>query len=194
MVFSMSKLCYVTSFFIFLVLIFSLPALATEKQHEQKYYPLDLSLTLHMGNFYGFFDRHDVFFDVSTTGINHAGYGGEVGLLITQPHGFGIHFITGYQRLWYADIGIQEIKKNYIQTAMLFYYKLQNTRSPWRHYGQFGPAMLFSKSGNQGYLRSGIGVLYKIGKHWLLSSALTSFTDFTGVRGQIDFGIQFDFD
>ena len=159
----------------------------------QARYPFDIIFTVDADKFYGYFDRQDVFFDSAASDIKHAGYGGNLGLELIQAKGFGVHFLAGYQRLWYTDIGFAQVAKNYLSAAILFSHYFTSTSSKWSPFVKLGPVVLISEAGNQGYLQGAIGVRYMFGENWSYKIELSPRTDFTGIRGQLGFGLNYHF-
>lgn len=152
-----------------------------------------LSIALDANIYYAFTDKYDVLFDVAVTDIKHAGSGGRFGIEATNRDGFALRLLAGYQRIFYTDIGFQEIAKNQLILNLLFEYYFRKDFKKWDPYVFVGPTVLVSQSGKQGFLTTGLGVRYFLSENWSFRMEPAISTDFTGLRIQTNLGFNYHF-
>jgi hypothetical protein len=146
------------------------------------------------GLFVGTFDRFDVFFPIPATNIHHAGNNVHVGLEYVLRNGFGIRPQLTYERVFYTSIGIQQAAKSYLVADILFSKRLiDDPANRWQPYIALGPSVAFSTSGKQAYLKMNGGTLYRLKNNWSLRTEASITTEFEGVRGELNAGINYRF-
>ncbi|MBI4411326.1 MAG: hypothetical protein HY541_02445 [Deltaproteobacteria bacterium] len=138
-------------------------------------------------------DRFDVYFDIPATDLTNAGVGTRIGIEGVQKYGFGVKFLAGYQRVFYSNVGIGQIKKNYFTTDLLFTWHVPKTVKKWDWYLMAGPSFLASSSGVQGYLATGGGLSRFIGHRWSFKVEPSVVTDFSGVWSKLAAGVNYHF-
>ena len=163
------------------------PALHTRGRHEFSFM-MDIFGMAGMKS-----EKYDVFFDVPTSDLKNAGYGGRLGIEGIMKKRFGFRLSTGYQRSFYSNIGIQQIKKNYITSDLLFMFHPKEALNRWDWYLMAGPNVLVSKSGVQGYLTTGGGARYFFNDQWSFKIEPAVVTDFSGVWGKMASGFNYHF-
>lgn len=138
-------------------------------------------------------DRYSVYFDTAVENIGNAGVGARVGIEGVQKDGFGVKFLAGYQRVFYSNIGIDQINKNYFTTDLLFTWHVPKKVNKWDWHVMAGPNFLVSSTDTQGYLTSGGGACYYFGDHWSVKVEPSVVTDFSGVWGKLAAGVDYHF-
>jgi len=167
-------------------------------EKEKIVYPLirgrnEFSLNLDSSLFYGHTDRYRAFYTIPATDIDHMGYAVRLGVEGVLQNGFGFRLISGYQRMFYADQGIQQINQSYLELDMVFSYYFKKDVRKFDPYIFIGPTVLFSTSNQLGLLNFGIGMRHFFNDKWSFRIEPAFLTEFDGIRAQLNLGINYHF-
>lgn len=136
--------------------------------------------------------RTGVYFDPPAAGVDVVSYGGKVGVELEFARHLGLSLKGGYERIYYSDIGIGQIKKNQFTAEMMAAYYF-NPGVGWDPFFTLGPGFLFSASGYQARLLAGGGVRRFFTKRFFLRLEPHVVTDFKGIGGEFDAGVGWRF-
>lgn len=136
--------------------------------------------------------RTGVYFDPPAAGVDVVSYGGKVGVELEFARHLGLGLKGGYERIYYSDIGIAQIKKNQFAAEMMAAYYF-NPGVGWDPFLTFGPGFLFSESGYQARLLAGGGVRHFFTERFFLRLEPHVVTDFKGIGGEFDAGVGWRF-
>lgn len=151
------------------------------------------SLTFDTGAFYGFTDKERLFFTVPVNDIQQAGASAMLGLEGNLPGHFSVRMRAGFQRLFYSNIGIQQIQKNFLVGDLLFSYYFVNHVNRWDPYFTVGPSLIWGDLAYQVYLTTGFGTRYFFNDNWSLRIEPLVVTEFKGLRTQLNLGVSYHF-
>ncbi len=166
-------------------------ALAFQEENVKKRGRYEFAFLTNANTAYGFTDKYDVHFDVPASDIKLASFGGSLGIEGVNADHFGFRLLSGYQRVFYSDIGFQQIEKNYLTVDLLFEYFFIKDVFKIDPYVFAGPHVLASESGVQGYLMVGVGARRFINDIWSLHVDPAITTDFSGVGFQLSAGVTY---
>lgn len=152
----------------------------------------DLSIILQESGFFGWTDRENLFFDVPADDITNSMLGARIGLEGVAGHA-GIKLLTGYQRLFYSSVGIEESRKNLIAFDILGTYSFRETIRRFDPYIVGGVSLLVSTINQQAYLNAGVGSRFFLNDNWSLSLEATGMTELSGYWGGLTFGWAYHF-
>lgn len=138
---------------------------------------------------YAFTDNHNIYFDGPVADIDYAAAGGRFGIGGTNDDQFGFRVLGGYQRLFFADPGIREIKKSYYLADVILEYFFRKKVKKFDPYVFAGPSFVVSSSGVQEHASLGIGFrkFSSDSFSWRFEPVVS--TDFDGLRFQLNMGI-----